>query len=209
MLPRTGDDFGKPVFSEGPEGQGMSISRRDFLGGTGAAGTRALFGSLGLSLRPSIVFAETVQPQRGAITTTICPFCGVGCGLIVEAREGRVLNTEGDPDHPINEGSLCSKGAALYQVSQNERRLQKIRYRKPGGADWEELSWDQAIPMIVERVKKTRDATWVGQRDGLTLNHTTGIGSLGGAALDNEECYLLAKAMRGLGVIWLEHQARI
>lgn len=94
-------------------------------------------------------------------------------------------------------------------MSQNERRLQKIRYRKPGGADWEELSWDQAIPMIVERVKKTRDATWVGQRDGLTLNHTTGIGSLGGAALDNEECYLLAKAMRGLGVIWLEHQARI
>jgi len=94
-------------------------------------------------------------------------------------------------------------------VAQNERRLRTVRYRKAGGVDWEELTWDRAIPMIVERVKKTRDATWVGQRDGLTVNHTTGIASLGGAALDTEECYLLSKAMRGLGVIWLEHQARI
>ena len=187
----------------------MEISRRTFLTGTGAAGTGALFGSLGLSLRPSAAFAEEARAQRGTITTTICPFCGVGCGQIVEVRDGRVVNIEGDPDHPINEGSVCSKGAALYQVHQNERRLRKIRYRKPGASEWQELSWDQAVPMIVERVKKTRDATWVGQRDGLTLNHTTGIASLGGAALDSEECYLLAKAMRGLGVIWLEHQARI
>ena len=187
----------------------MEISRRHFLAGTGAAGTSALFESLGIPLRPSVAFAETAQPRRGTITTTICPFCGVGCGQIVELRDGRVVNIEGDPDHPINEGSVCSKGAALYQVHQNERRLRKIRYRKPGGREWEELSWDRAIPMIVERVKKTRDATWVGQRDGLTLNHTTGIACLGGAALDSEECYLLAKAMRTLGVIWLEHQARI
>lgn len=187
----------------------MPISRRQFLGGTGAAGTSVLAGALGLNVQPSVAFAETAQPTRGAITTTICPFCGVGCGQIVEVRDGRVVNTEGDPDHPINEGSLCSKGAALYQVAQNERRLRTVRYRKAGGVDWEELTWDRAIPMIVERVKKTRDATWVGQRDGLTVNHTTGIASLGGAALDTEECYLLSKAMRGLGVIWLEHQARI
>jgi formate dehydrogenase major subunit len=187
----------------------MEISRRHFLAGSGAAGTGVLFEALGLSLRPSAAFAETAQPRRGTITTTICPFCGVGCGQIVEVRDGRVVNIEGDPDHPINEGSVCSKGAALYQVAQNERRLRKIRYRKPGAREWEELSWDRAIPMIVERVKKTRDATWVGQRDGLTLNHTTGIACLGGAALDSEECYLLAKAMRSLGVIWLEHQARI
>ena len=187
----------------------MEISRRHFLAGTGAAGTSALFGSLGLSLRSSAAFAEQAQVQRGTITTTICPFCGVGCGQIVEVRDGRVVNIEGDPDHPINEGSVCSKGAALFQVHQNERRLRKIRYRKAGGRDWEELSWDRAIPMIVERVKKSRDATWVGQRDGLTLNHTTGIASIGGSALDSEECYLLTKAMRALGVIWLENQARI
>jgi formate dehydrogenase major subunit len=187
----------------------MEISRRHFLTGTGAAGTSALFESLGIPLRPSAAFAATATTQRGTITTTICPFCGVGCGQIVEVRDGRVVNIEGDPDHPINEGSVCSKGAALYQVHQNERRLGKIRYRKAGGREWEELSWDRAMPMIVERIKKTRDATWVGQRDGLTLNHTTGIACLGGAALDSEECYLLAKAMRSLGVIWLEHQARI
>jgi len=187
----------------------MKISRRHFLAGTGVAGTSALFGSLGIDLRPSAAFAETAHAARGTITTTICPFCGVGCGQTVEVRDGRVVNIEGDPDHPINEGSVCSKGAALYQVHHNERRLRKIHYRKPGRQEWEELSWDRAIPMIVERVKKTRDATWVGQRDGLTLNHTTGIASLGGAALDSEECYLLAKAMRALGVIWLEHQARI
>ncbi len=187
----------------------MEISRRVFLTSTGAAGTGALFGSLGLSLRPSAAFAEQAAVKRGTITTTICPFCGVGCGQTVEVRDGRVVNIEGDSDHPINEGAVCSKGAALYQVHENERRLRTIRYRKAGGRDWEELSWDRAIPMIVERVKKTRDATWVGQRDGLTLNQTTGIACLGGAALDSEECYLLVKAMRGLGVVWLEHQARI
>ncbi len=187
----------------------MEISRRTFLAGTGAAGTGALFGSLGLNLQPSAAFAAEASAKRGTITTTICPFCGVGCGQIVEVRDGRVVNIEGDADHPINEGAVCSKGAALYQLHHNERRLRAIRYRKPGGRDWEELSWDKAVPMIVERVKKSRDATWVSQRDGLTLNHTTGIACLGGAALDTEECYLLVKAMRALGVIWLEHQARI
>jgi formate dehydrogenase major subunit len=187
----------------------MEISRRHFLAGTGAAGTGALFESLGLSLWPSAALAATAEPRRGTITTTICPFCGVGCGQIVEVRDGRVVNIEGDPDHPINEGSVCSKGAALHQVHRNERRLRTVRYRKPGGREWEEISWDRAIPMIVERVTKTREATWVGQRDGMTLNQAAGIACLGGAALDTEECYLLAKAMRSLGVIWLEHQARI
>ena len=187
----------------------MEISRRSFLASGGAAGTSALLGSLGLGFGPSAAFAGQVRLQRGKITTTICPFCGVGCGEIVEVRDGKIVGIEGDPDHPINEGSVCSKGAALYQVHHNERRLRKIRYRKAGGNTWEELSWDQAMKMIVERVKKTRDASWVGQRDGLTINHTSGIACLGGAALDTEECYLLSKAMRGLGVVWLEHQARI
>jgi formate dehydrogenase major subunit len=187
----------------------MEISRRTFLASGGAAGTSALLGSLGLGLGPSAAVAAEARPQRGKITTTICPFCGVGCGQIVEVRDGRIVSIEGDPDHPINEGSLCSKGAALYQVHHNERRLRKIRYRKAGGSSWEELSWDQAMKMIAERVKQTRDRTWVGQREGLTINHTSGIACLGGAALDTEECYLLSKGMRAVGVIWLEHQARI
>jgi formate dehydrogenase major subunit len=187
----------------------MDISRRAFLGTTGAAGTSAALAALGLDLGPSLARAAETTPQRGKVTTTICPFCGVGCGQIVEVVEGKALGVEGDPDHPINEGSLCSKGAALYQVHQNPRRLRGVQYRKPGATTWQELSWDKAVGMIVERVKRTRDATWVGQRDGQTINHTSGIACLGGAALDTEECYLLSKAMRALGVIWLEHQARI
>ncbi len=187
----------------------MEISRRSFLGASGAAGTSALLGALGLDVRPSFGAPSEAKLQRGKISTTICPFCGVGCGQIVEVRDGKIVNIEGDPDHPINEGSLCSKGAALYQVHHNDRRLRKIKHRNPGSTTWEELSWDQAMKMIADRVKNTRDATWVDQRDGLTINHTSGIASLGGAALDTEECYLLSKAMRGLGVVWLEHQARI
>jgi formate dehydrogenase major subunit len=187
----------------------MEISRRSFLGASGAAGTSALLGALGLDVRPSFGAPSEAKLQRGKISTTICPFCGVGCGQIVEVRDGKIVGIEGDPDHPVNEGSLCSKGAALYQVHHNERRLRKIRYHKPGASTWQELSWDQAIKMIAERVKKSRDETWVGQRDGLTINHTSGIACLGGAALDSEECYLISKAMRALGVVWLEHQARI
>ncbi len=187
----------------------MEISRRGFLASTGAAGTSALLAGLGLDLGSGVALAAKVKPQRGKIFTTICPFCGVGCGQIVEVRDGKIVGIEGDPDHPINEGSVCSKGAALYQVHHNERRLRNVKYRKPGADAWQELSWDQAIPMIAQRVKQARDATWVGQHDGLTINHTSGIACLGGAALDTEECYLLSKAMRGLGVIWLEHQARI
>lgn len=189
----------------------MEMTRRTFLATTGLAGTGALLGFLGLDLRPSMAYAARAKPRRGRVFTTICPYCGVGCGAIVEVDEasGQVVNIEGDTDHPINEGSLCSKGAALYQLHHNERRLRTVRYRKPGARDWEEGSWDQAMKMIAERVKKTREETWVGQENGLTVNRTEGIACLGGAALDTEECYLLSKAMRSLGVVWLEHQARI
>jgi len=187
----------------------MEISRRGFLASAGAAGTGTVLSFLGVDVRPGVALAGEAQLQRGKISTTICPFCGVGCGQLVEVQAGKVVGIEGDPDHPINEGSVCSKGAALFQVHQNERRLRKVRYRKPGAATWQELTWDEAIAMITERVKKTRDETWVGQRGEQTINHTGGIACLGGAALDTEECYLLSKAMRGLGVVWLEHQARI
>ncbi len=187
----------------------MEITRRGFLAASSAAGTSALLGFLGLDLGPSVAYAAEARPQRGQVYATICPYCGVGCGALVEVLDGKVVNIEGDADHPINEGSLCSKGASLYQLHDNARRLRKVQHRKPGSAKWEELSWDQALQMIAERVKKTRDETWVGQEGNLTVNRTDGIACLGGAALDTEECYLLSKAMRGLGVVWLEHQARI
>jgi len=188
----------------------MEISRRSFLAATGGTGGSALLGFLGLDLRPSVAYASQAVPKRGKIFTTICPYCGVGCGLIVEVRDGTVVNIEGDPDHPINEGSLCSKGASLYQIHHNDRRLRTVGYRKPGSDQWETLSWDTAMKMIAERVKKTRDETWLEKDDrGRTVNRADGIACLGGAALDTEECYLLVKAMRTMGLVWIEHQARI
>jgi formate dehydrogenase major subunit len=189
----------------------MELTRRSFLAAAGAAGTGALLGFLGLDLKPSIAYAQRAQPQRGKIYTTICPYCGVGCGAVVEVDQaGKVVNIEGDSEHPVSLGALCSKGASIYQLHDNPRRLQKVRHRKPGAADWEELGWDQAMKMIAQRVKKTRDETWVGQNaNGFTVNHTDGIACLGGAALDTEECYLLVKAMRAMGLVWIEHQARI
>jgi formate dehydrogenase major subunit len=148
-------------------------------------------------------------------TPTVCCFCAVGCGAIVAAQNGRVVNLEGDPDHPINQGSLCSKGMALAQLNTvdgnvNARRLQKVRYRAPGSSDWEEKSWDWALDQIAQRIKDTRDTHFIeSDGEGRTVNRLEAIGSLGGAALDNEECSLIVKAMRALGLVYIEHQARI
>jgi anaerobic selenocysteine-containing dehydrogenase len=186
----------------------MSITRRDFLKLSGFTTAGAFLGGAtflsGCKSRPDKLSGTTES-------TTICPYCGVGCGLIVSTRNGRVVNIEGDPDHPINKGSLCSKGSALHQVAVNPigKRLTKVQYRKPGGTEWEEITWDRAMDMIAERVKKTRDQTFVAQENGVIVNRTPGIVGLGGAALDNEECYLWSKLARILGVSYLEHQARI
>lgn len=184
----------------------MSITRRDFLRLSGVTAAGAFFGGVSF-LNGCKSAPDKLQGTRES--TTICPYCGVGCGLIVSARNGKVVNIEGDPDHPINQGTLCSKGSALFQIADNPRRLSKVQYRKPYGTEWEEISWDQAVKMIARRVKDTRDATFIEKEDGVTVNRCAGIASLGGAALDNEECYALSKFARMLGITYLEHQARI
>ena len=139
----------------------------------------------------------------------------MGCGAIVAAQGDRVLNIEGDPDHPVNQGSLCSKGMALAQLNTvngkvNDRRLQKVKYRAPGAADWEEKSWEWTLDQIARRIKETRDAHFIEtDGEGRTVNRLETISSLGGAALDSEECSLIVKAMRALGLVYIEHQARI
>jgi formate dehydrogenase major subunit len=139
----------------------------------------------------------------------VCPFCGVGCGQVVSSRAGKVIHIEGDPGHPISEGTLCSKGAAGIQVVHNSRRLQKVLYRKPNGAAWEEKSWDWALERIAARVKETRDKSFKTKVNENTVNRTEAIACLGGSALDNEEAYLLVKLMRALGLVYVEHQARL
>ena len=180
-------------------------TRRQFLKGL-TTGTVAIGALTQSGCGPAIPPLKT----RGATaTTTVCPFCGVGCGQVVSSRAGKVIYIEGDPDHPISEGTLCSKGAAGIQVVNNSRRLQKVLYRKPNGAAWEEKSWDWAFERIAARVKETRDKTFKTTADGRVVNRTEAIACLGGSALDNEEAYLLAKLMRALGLVYLEHQARL
>jgi anaerobic selenocysteine-containing dehydrogenase len=180
-------------------------TRRQFLKGL-TTGTVAIGALTQSGCGPAIPPLKT----RGATdTTTICPFCGVGCGQVVSTLSGKVINIEGDPGHPISEGTLCSKGAAAIQIVNNPRRLQKVLYRAPRGKAWEEKTWDWALERIAARVKETRDKSFKTNVNGITVNRSEAIACLGGAALDNEEAYLLVKLMRALGLVYIEHQARI
>jgi formate dehydrogenase major subunit len=185
----------------------MDISRRGFL--KLSAGSTIL-GSLSVNLLPARSYAASLPIRYAKETQTICPYCAVGCGIIVHTQNGRAINTEGDPDHPINEGTLCSKGAALYQVVNNPKRLKKPRYRAAGASEWKEVEWSWALDAIAKRIKATRDKTFVlKNKIGQAVNRCDGIAHVGSAALDNEECYILQKWLRSLGLVYIEHQARI
>ena len=190
----------------------MELSRREFLkfGGAGMGALVIFTGMESLNNGGTAAAAIPLKKQIGE-KATICPYDGSGCGFLVAAENGKVINIEGDPDHPINRGAACAKGASMRQLSaDNPWRLNKVLYRAPGGADWEEKTWDWAIDQISRKIKTTRDANFTEtDSQGRIVNRTEAIANLGGSALDNEECYLLAKLTRSLGVVYLEHHARI
>jgi len=189
----------------------MKVSRRTFLG----AGS--LLGFLGLDLAPSKAWASKQQARgvrKGRLSTTICPYCAVGCSAVVtsEQRDGKwvVTDVEGDPDHPINEGTLCPKGASLYQLATGESRLKDVLYRAPGATAFEKKDWGWAAKTIARRIKDTRDKSFQATNaKGQVVNRTTAIASTGSAALDNEECWAYQKLLRAMGLVYIEHQARI
>lgn len=186
----------------------MSLSRRDFLKVSGLTLASTLLTQIGIS--PTL--AKEVIPLRirkAKVTFTICPFCAVGCGLLVHTEDNKVLYSEGNPDHPINEGSACAKGSALFAIPNVERRVTHVLYRAPHSEQWEVKSWDWALPEIAKRIKKTRDKYFITKENGVIVNRCESIACLGGAAHENEECYLLIKLMRALGLVYIEHQARI
>lgn len=190
----------------------MELSRRDFLKTSGAAvGGFFIFGALNPEVAQAVSHKILPLKKERGEKTTICPYDGSGCGFIVATDNGKVVNIEGDPDHPINRGGGCAKGASMRQLSaDNPWRLSKVLYRRPGGTDWEEKDWDWALNEIARRIKDTRDANFT-EKDskGNLVNRTEAIANLGGSALDNEECYLLSKLARALGLVYLEHHARI
>jgi formate dehydrogenase major subunit len=191
----------------------MKLDRRQFIQISGAAAAGLAIGRLGFDLGPVTAHAEGLKLQQGRETTTICCYCAVGCGAIVSTAQGgngRVINIEGDPDHVINQGALCSKGAALKGLAENPRRLTRPMYRAPFSTKWQEVSWDWALSNIADRVKETRDANFTFKNEkGQVVNRTTAIASVGSAALDNEECWAMQALMRSLGLVYIEHQARI
>ena len=185
----------------------MDVSRRGFLK---ISGTALMASGLGISLKPVAAHAQPLKIKYAKETTTICPYCAVGCGIIVSTRNGKVINTEGDPDHPVNKGSLCSKGGSIYQLSVNKNRMDKVLYRAPYATEWKEVSWEWAIDRIAHNVKESRDKSFEKRnKKGQVVNRTMGIASVGSAAMDNEECFIYQKFLRGLGLVYIEHQARI
>jgi formate dehydrogenase major subunit len=200
----------------------MNVTRRQFIkisaGAIGAAvATEA--SALGLDTGAVQGSALSVPIKTGKQVPSICPYCSVGCGQIVMVNEaGKIIDIQGNPDSPISEGTLCPKGAATYQLVMNEHRWTKVRYRAAGSDHWEEKPLDWAMNRIAELVGQTRDAHFnefeempdgKGGKVGKRVMNTYALASLGGATIDNEWNYAQQKLMHGLGVVYVENQARI
>jgi formate dehydrogenase major subunit len=191
----------------------MAVSRRGFLkiSGAAAAGT-ALGGVAGLGLQPKRAHAaaQALRISSAKAYPSVCPYCAVGCGTLVHVANGQIINIEGNPDSPISQGTLCPKGAAIYQLHVNPNRQTKVLHRAPGATQWDEMDLNTAMDRVAQLVKKSRDETFQEKTsDGKTLMATEAIFSLGGATMDNEWNHVQQKLMRGLGITPIENQARI
>ena len=191
----------------------MELSRRSFLRySVAAGGATALSGLVGsgVNLGPAVARAQELRIKGAKATPSICPYCSVGCATLVHTIDGKIVNIEGDARSPYSEGTLCPKGAAIFQLHVNPNRPIQVMHRAPGAADWEIWDLERAMDRVAELVKKTRDETFIEKlENGKLVNSTTSIFSLGGATLDNEWNHIQQKLMRGLGIVPIENQARI
>ncbi len=177
--------------------------------GKAAAGLRRRVG-----MQPNVPSAKTrlLEPRIAGAKKTpgVCPYCAVGCGTLIYSKGGQILDIEGNPDSPINSGTLCPKGSAQFALHVNVNRITTCKYRPPYATQWQDVSLPWAMERIAARVKETRDRTFTEfDTKGRRVNRTMGLASLGGATLDNEENYLIAKLFRTLGTPFIENQARI
>lgn len=191
----------------------MDVSRRDLLRLSVAGGAGTALGGLiasGVDLAPTVVKAQQLRIRDAKVTPSVCPFCAVGCATLVHTVNGQIVNIEGDPRSPHNEGTLCPKGAATFQLHINPNRPVQVLHRAPGAADWEVWDLNRAMDRVAELVKTTRDETFIERlANGKLVNATTAMFSLGGATLDIEFNHIHQKLLRGLGIVAIENQARI
>lgn len=200
----------------------MELTRRGFLAASGAA----LATSLAFELsKQSVAFAFDAEQEWKLVNTeeytNICCYCSGGCGSIISVRDNELINLEGDVDHPISAGGLCSKGATMFQlrnivtedtreVIHNPNRVTKPMVRRPGASEWSDISWDELFKEVARHVKDTRDNTFEEtDKNGITVNRSLAMASLGGSQQNNEEDYLIVKAMRSLGLVAIDNQARV
>jgi formate dehydrogenase major subunit len=197
----------------------MPLSRRDFLKLSGATGAAAAWGTFGFDLQPAYAQAGNLKTSRATEVRSVCPYCAVGCSMIayVTGQSGNntkptLVHIEGDPDSPINEGTLCPKGASTMQLALggNLERATAPQYRAPGSDEWRQLSWDETLDRLARLVKDTRDETFTEtDDDGNTVNRQTGFAFTGGATQSNEEGQVAVKVIRSLGTVYIEQQARV
>jgi formate dehydrogenase major subunit len=190
------------------------LTRRDVLKAGAAVGGLSVLG-FDTAVAQATTVKQGLRVEGAKVSHSVCPYCAVGCALLAYTREGRngaveLLQIEGDPDSPINEGTLCPKGASSMELAISKRRFQHPLYRASGAREFKRLSWNEALDMLAERVKAARDRTFVTRDDeGNVVNRTEGLAFAGGAAFSNEEGYLATKLMRALGLVYLEQQARV
>jgi formate dehydrogenase major subunit len=194
------------------------ITRRQFLqGSAGATAGGVALTAYGFDAAPAAAEARQLKLDRATEVRSVCPYCAVGCSMIAYVLGDKSLNTreslvhiEGDPDSPVNGGTLCPKGASTLQLAVNDRRQLHPLYRAPGAAEWQQISWDEALTKLARLIKDSRDRTFITTDDkGKMVNRQTGFAFLGGATIANEEGYFATKTMRALGTIYLEQQARV
>ncbi|HEY7041967.1 MAG TPA: hypothetical protein VID28_24055 [Methylomirabilota bacterium] len=192
------------------------VTRREFLK-VGAAGAGAAVGvsTLGFDLAAAVEVKQAFRIEGARVAHSVCPYCAVGCSMLAYTRKDaggatRIVQIEGDPDSPVNEGRLCPKGATAMQLAISSRRVERPLYRAPGSDRWQEITWDQMLDRLAQRIKDSRDATFVTQdAEGRIVNRCEGIAFAGGAAFSSEEGYFATKVMRALGTVFIEQQARV
>jgi formate dehydrogenase major subunit len=193
------------------------LTRREVLklgaAGAAAGGVSAL--GFDVAVAEATTVKQALRLEGAKVSHSVCPYCAVGCSLLAYTRNGRngsveLLQIEGDPDSPVNEGTLCPKGSSAMELAVSRRRLQHPLYRAPGAREWKRVSWEFVLDKLARNIKASRDGTFVAKdEEGNVVNRTEGIAFAGGAAFSNEEGYLATKVMRALGLVYLEQQARV